>query len=138
MPIRIATKRNLCHSLQLILCCYFPFHHPLFHPLSQPLCHVCLWCSSGADLSEHITETLLVQFLWQTPASCTQFNSCQMLTESFIKRFDFFFVQIFTSRVCAKDMRMFLSLCYSSISRRMICLQHNLSMFSLVCFTVSH
>ena len=56
MPIRIATKRILCQSRQLVLCCYFPFHHPLFHPYSLLLCHVCLWCFEGSKLNVHVTS----------------------------------------------------------------------------------
>lgn len=54
VPIRIATKGILCQSLQLGLCCYFPFRHPLFHPWSLALCHV--WCSAGGELNVHVTS----------------------------------------------------------------------------------
>lgn len=43
LSIQTATKRILCRSPQLVLCCYVLSHHFVFQPLCGPLCHVCLW-----------------------------------------------------------------------------------------------
>lgn len=55
VPIGIATKRVLCQSLQMVLCCYFSPSPPSFPSLHLRLCHVCLW-RFAVDSNVHVTS----------------------------------------------------------------------------------